>query len=43
MKLVAKGPINNMSALMQVMDWCGIDDYLNQWWPQTVTTYGMHC
>ena len=37
-KFVAKGPINNISALVQIMGWHrpGASHYLNQWWLSTI-------
>ena len=34
LKLVSKGPINNIPALVQAMAWRrpGASHYLNQWW-----------
>ena len=34
LKCIPKGPIDNMTALVQIMAWRRTDHYLNQWWPR---------
>ena len=46
LKIVLKGPVNNESALIQIMlgDELASRHYLNQWWPvRSLTFAGWHC
>ena len=42
LKFVTEGPIENMSALVQIMTWCpqATSHYLNKWWARSITSYG---